>query len=445
MEVVVKRIYTFALLALLWSGSALSIEGMVFKDAFEGPAVITGFSAEPATVAAGHSTTISWTTELATSCTPTGGAGGWGSQSIKLPGGSAQIVIPDVNTYTFTLTCEGEVGDPVVEEVMITVVPAAAITAFSAIPDVMMEGEATTINWTTENATSCIPSGGASGWDETVINLPGSTVPIVIPSAGFYIFTLTCEGSVGDSVMAEAAVTVIAPAAITAFTATPDAINEGESTTISWTTENAVSCTPSGGASGWSLVEIDLPDGEIEIPIASEDVVTFILTCEGAGGDPDVAEVEVTVRSNRTVCYDSPLLGTTWAWSDFWGVEFPLPTYDNKLVDVYRFGYDAFEFNTGSVVDNGLLVTVGVTFTQGTRLGAITKCPGDFNAPPECQHSWGIGGGIEWATDGLEGACQLEPDTTYYLNITFTDGFDKTESSCEKSPCYTKVQAVNRD
>ena len=308
MEAIVKRIYMFVLLALAWSGSVFSDEHKVFKGDFEGPALITDFSAEPATIASGKSATISWKTEHATSCSTSNGAGDWGSQAIVLPAGSAEILISEVKDHTFTLTCTGEAGDPAVAEVIVTSLPPVAITVFDATPATITAGESTTIRWATENTVACTPSGDALDWEKVAVTLPGGNTQIMIPDAGNYTFTLTCEGEGGDIVPASTVVTVTEPQ-----------INN---------------CTP------------------------------------------------------------PPLIGNTWQWADFWGQAFPLPTYGNELIDIYRFGYGAIQFYTGSVVDHGLLVTVGVTYTGGIRLGAVTKCPGDFNAPPECEHSWGIGGGI---------------------------------------------------
>jgi hypothetical protein len=139
------------------------------------------------------------------------------------------------------------------------------------------------------------------------------------------------------------------------------------------------------------------------------------------------------------------LIGETFPWTSFWDASFPGPVYGDEYGVVFRSGYLAVEFNTGDVVDHGLLVTVGTTLTSGTRLGSVSECAGDFDVEPECQHSWGIGGGITWATDGTPGACQLKPNTTYYFNVTFTDGVDLHSTTCDKSPCWARFQHVNRN
>ena len=124
-------------------------------------------------------------------------------------------------------------------------------------------------------------------------------------------------------------------------------------------------------------------------------------------------------------------------------VDFPGPVSDNKFLTIPRSGFFALEFNTGNIVDDGKMTTIETTVTDGIRLGSFSKCPGDFDVPAECQHTWGIGGGVRWATNGRADACQLELDTTYYFNVTFTDGSTPSSTTCDKSPCYTNMQYIN--
>ncbi len=143
-------------------------------------------------------------------------------------------------------------------------------------------------------------------------------------------------------------------------------------------------------------------------------------------------------------CVPGPLSGEVTGWLAFWQVDFPGPGYGNEYLHILRTGYHALEFNTGDVVDHGGVLTITTAGTNGTRLGSISQCLGDFNVLPECTHSWGSSGGIGWATDGEPGYCQLEPNTTYYLNITFTDGLDGATSTCLPTEnCGTNVQVNN--
>ncbi|MDA1076571.1 MAG: hypothetical protein O3A63_17725, partial [Proteobacteria bacterium] len=62
------------------------------------------------------------------------------------------------------------------------------------------------------------------------------------------------------------------------FSASPSQVESGESTTLVWSSSDAVSCSASGGWSG----EFD-PDGSV-VTGAITASTTFTLTCHGDGG-----------------------------------------------------------------------------------------------------------------------------------------------------------------
>lgn len=240
---------------------------------------------------------------------------------------------------------------------------------------------------------------------------------------------------------------VLLPTVIKTFLATPSTVEEGQLTTISWTTEDADFCT---GTAPFDDFNGSVPtNGSVDLIIANAGSYDFTLTCHG---DLDPAEQVMTIiveeKTTTTNCDAPPLTGVIKQWGDFWKESFPGPGYENVDTVILRTGYMAIEFNTGDIVDNGLLVSVTTTLTRGIRTGTITECPGDFGAAPECSHAWGTGGGIEWATNGEDGACQLKPNTTYFFNITYTDGFDSQSSTCDSQvrtrECWTRLQHVNR-
>jgi len=142
---------------------------------------------------------------------------------------------------------------------------------------------------------------------------------------------------------------------------------------------------------------------------------------------------------------DAPSLGgVTVDWSAFWdGAAFPDPVFKDIFTSIPRNGYLAIEFNAANYVDTGLLTTIESTATSGRRLGAISQCPGDFDVTDKCRHIWGVGGEIFWSTQGYSKACILEPNTTYYFNVTFTDGVDPASSECVNANCITKIRAKN--
>jgi len=239
-------------------------------------------------------------------------------------------------------------------------------------------------------------------------------------------------------------------AVITSFTASAYTITEGGDVRLSWATQDATSCEAIGGTNGWSSTSIVLNGyKDITISTASADPYTFTIECEGQNG-PVQKNINVKVNEKSVTpptpndC-DAPLLdnGKILTWTEFWNADFPGPAYGSENSEIPRRSYLALEFNSGDVSDTGKLETSELTSTSGRRIGSISKCPGDFDVAPECDHVWGNGGGIFWSTTGYSGACDLEPDTTYYFNLTFTNGADASTSECVDTYCLTMVRHRN--
>ncbi len=233
---------------------------------------------------------------------------------------------------------------------------------------------------------------------------------------------------------------------ILSFTVTSP-IDEGASTSLSWSTENATACTPSGDVAAWTNMNIGTSSNGTSVTIASAGTYEFGLNCTG-DGNPDQATRFVTVNApdgdpDPDNCPDPALSGSNINWATLWGTEFPGPIYRNSDMGIPRNGYKAIKFNTGNAVDNGSIASVGNTKSDGKRFGALSTCPGVFDVAPECDHKWGTGGAIRWATNGSVG-CQLEPNTDYYINMTFTNGTDPDSSTCTTPSCIATMQHVNR-
>ena len=84
-----------------------------------GDVAITSLVASPPTILEGQSTSISWDTQNANTCTALGGTDGWASASVALSG-SKSIIIAAAGSYVFTLECTGDSGT-VQRNVVVTV------------------------------------------------------------------------------------------------------------------------------------------------------------------------------------------------------------------------------------------------------------------------------------------------------------------------------------
>ena len=144
--------------------------------------------------------------------------------------------------------------------------------------------------------------------------------------------------------------------------------------------------------------------------------------------------------------YSPPLSGATVTWQSQTGQPWPEPAYWEDTIGIPKAGYLAIEFNTGSQVNrDGGVKTIPNISTQGSRLGAFSPCAGDFSehltgTTLACTEYWSIGGTMSWSTEALPDTreCPLDPNTTYYLNLTFTDGVDPASDRCvSNGPCQT--------
>ena len=192
----------------------------------------------------------------------------------------------------------------------------------------------------------------------------------------------------------------------------------------------------------WSNTSITLTQEQID-KVLAENTVPIVPPVQPPIEPPVEPPVEPPIEP-PSHCGNDVLPGVLVSWKDFWGVAFPDPISMQTFTDIPRNGYLAIEFNTGSVPDTGLLSTIESVDTSGRRLGSISTCPGDFDvADDRCLHVWGTGGEIYWSTQGYYRACVLEPNTTYYFNITFTDGYDPDSSECLSTKCITKLRTYN--
>jgi hypothetical protein len=188
-----------------------------------------GITENPTSIAAGGSSTLTWSTQNATSADLNGA-------SVALNG--TQVVSPPTTT-TYRITARSSTGATDWGQVILTVTSSGAPTAsISANPTTVASGGSSTLTWASTNATSA--------------TLNGATVPVngsqtVSPTATT-IYKLIATNSAG-STTAQATVTVSAAQQPTAsITANPTSISSGGSSTLTWSSTNAASAKLNGTA-----------------------------------------------------------------------------------------------------------------------------------------------------------------------------------------------------
>lgn len=177
-------------LALL-AGCGGSSGGVSTSAADDSPTVSSpsiSLSASPMLVSSGGSTVVSWSSTNATSCQASGGWSGPRDTS------GSETVGPLQQNTTLSLSCSGAGGSSI-RSVQIQVSQGNGTTVnLSADPENVEIGGATTLSWSSLEATSCTASGDWSGNR----SLNGSEV--VGPLSSDASYQLTCDGPSGSAV-----------------------------------------------------------------------------------------------------------------------------------------------------------------------------------------------------------------------------------------------------
>jgi len=171
----------------------------------------------------------------------------------------------------------------------------APTVMLQASPPTIASGGASTLTWSTTNATSCVASAGWSGTQAT----SGSTSTGVLSASTSY--TLTCAGSAGTTpASATAPVTVTSsappPEPTVTLAASPTSVAAAGASTLTWSTANASACAASGGWSGTKATSGSASTGALSA------TRSYTLTCSGtAGTTPAAATATVSVIPKPTV------------------------------------------------------------------------------------------------------------------------------------------------
>ena len=238
--------------------------------AVTGAGVVNGLTANPTTIAEGNSAVLEWVTTGAESLTITGLTG-----TLDKPAGNA--VVTPTTTTTYTLTATGKSGTPpVVRTVTVTVIPKAIIHSFDATDLAIAEGEATTLRWTTSNATSVIIDNGVSSSSKT------GTAVVRPAQTTTYTLTAVWVGGVVTNTT-EVTVVVTPRPTISSFTATP--INNGLST-LSWATSGATSIviTDNDSSTNDAVEYAGLGNSDSKDVTPTRTTTTYTLTVTWLGG-----------------------------------------------------------------------------------------------------------------------------------------------------------------
>ena len=193
-----------------------------------GPPTVS-LSANPTSVTAGQSATVTWSSTNATSCAGTRGG-------LIALGGS--VTATPAITTVYSVSCTGSGGAATVSATVVVVPRGPPTVSLSANPTSITAGQSSTVTWSSTNATSCTGTRGG------LIALGGS---VTATPAITTVYSVSCTGSGGAATVSATVVVVPRGPPTVSLSANPTSITAGQSSTVTWSSTNATSCTGTRG------------------------------------------------------------------------------------------------------------------------------------------------------------------------------------------------------
>ena len=372
-------------------------------------------------------------------------------------------------------------------------------------PNSVVAGLSFTIVWASigpaENTVptyACTSTVGGSnplpGWVGTPIGLSGPTVANVAASTstGLYDLGISCtipgkpESTVARSAQIQILQQAIDPPPAPSLTVNGSAasitINQGDSVTVLWSSQNSTSCTALGTFPGWSGTKLpSATEAFSDTSQVSSGSYTISLRCSNSGGQSPLTSVSVAIvdpaNPPPSACVDRPLLGqgslSNWVrkttgpnscvWNvsagvvdttadcrnfgdaagggvvGVWDLPWPAQSATRDLTISGNGGrqFIAMAFNSGDIAAShqGRMTQEIPQFAganAGFKLWSISKCPGDYNKAlidaemgPGCvfRERTNLIQAFEWGGPSFESdelRCALQPNTDYYFNIIWS-------------------------
>ncbi len=290
------------------------------------PSVTATISASPASIAAGGTVTLTWSSSNATGCTATGGGADDNWPGAKATSGSQTVteaIALDASVIlTFGITCNsttsglsGKASASVTENpasaASIQIAPAVINFGTEAVGSTSKSQSVTLTN----SGTTAIPLTAASVTSNFSLQIDGCSASLAAGAhctlvvafaptvAGALTGTLTVpsDGANYQVALSGVATTVATEPPVTVtLGASPTTITAGQSTTLTWKSSNATTCTATGGGTDDNWAGSKATSGSETVTEAaaldtSSVILTFGINCNStASGLSDKASVNVT-------------------------------------------------------------------------------------------------------------------------------------------------------
>ena len=366
------------------------------------------FSADRTTINRGQPVTLSWTTSNATSAELDPG----NISVTPVASGSKSLSPTSTTTYTLTATGSGSRTATCTVTVTVNPKPGNATIVASPNPCKIQPGQSsctTKLSWSATGTTGLLvevshltrafASSGATG---------SQSAPwIQAAPANSYVFSLydymdRVKGAILNSVTVTGMRIEVPDPTCDTFTATPDLIDLGGSSTLSWTTSNATSVSINQGIGSVAV------DGSESVSPSSK--TTYTLTATGSGSRTDICTVTVKVRpridsfsADRTTINRGQPVTLSWTTSNATSAELdpgnisvtPVASGSKSLSPTSTTTYTLTASNDDASVSKTVKVTV-----KPTPPGTISASPNPCQIQPEQSSCTTT---LKWSATGTTG------------------------------------------
>jgi hypothetical protein len=150
-------------------------------------------------------------------------------------------------------------------------------------------GVPVTLKWSSTPGATCTTSGGINGDNWTGKLAAGGSQSVSEAATGNYNYVLNC---IAQGVSATATVTVAVTLPTVTLSAAPTSITVGQSVTLTWASENAVTCVASGGQSSDGWANTRSTNGTATVTPNAAGTITYTMTCSsGPKSAQSIAQV----------------------------------------------------------------------------------------------------------------------------------------------------------
>ncbi len=310
-------------------------------------------TADPTAIKPGDPCALIWTSENAQSVSIDNGIGAVAA--------SGTISVNPQSTTTYTITATGACGTQT-QSVTVTVYQPPTVS-IKATPNSIITGQTSILSWSSTNAVTATI-------DNNIGAVPANSSLTVKPTTTT-TYTIYATGP-GGMVTASVTVTVLQPPHVT-ITSQPQTITEGDSSTLTWISDNADTAALDNG-----IGQVDV-NGSLSV--SPSDTGTYTITAQGPGGTA-TASATITVIHKPTVAIAaSP---TTINAGDTTTLTWTTTNADSATIDQGIGDVDVNDFLEVDL-DNTMTFTITATGPGGTATASVTV---EVLAPPAQRNAY---------------------------------------------------------